>query len=248
MTSESFRDLFSEVAARYAQFRPHYPTALVDGLVALCPCRDLAWDAGCGNGQLAVALASSFTHIVATEPSRAQLAAAAPHPHVEYRCERAEASSLGDATVDLAVVAQAAHWFDWPAYVAEVERVTRPGALVAAVAYGNSRIEGEAGAIVDRFYAELAPHWPPERAHIENGYRDLAWPWRAVEMPAIDMVETWTREELCGYLGTWSAVQAAARIDDGARYREVCDELAHVWRDGERRTVRWPLALRFARR
>jgi SAM-dependent methyltransferase len=116
MTSESFRDLFSEVAARYAQFRPHYPTALVDGLVALCPCRDLAWDAGCGNGQLAVALASSFTHIVATEPSRAQLAAAAPHPHVEYRCERAEASSLGDATVDLAVVAQAAHWFDWPAY------------------------------------------------------------------------------------------------------------------------------------
>ena len=33
-TSAPFRDLFSTVAARYARFRPRYPTALVDALAA----------------------------------------------------------------------------------------------------------------------------------------------------------------------------------------------------------------------
>jgi SAM-dependent methyltransferase len=248
-TSTPFRDLFSTAAERYARFRPRYPAALVDALVAACPQRQLAWDAGCGNGQLTIALAPHFARVVATDPSRSQLDAAEHHAHVEYRCERAEATSLEDGSVDLAVVAQAAHWFDWPAYVAEVGRVARPGALVATISYGNCRIDRAAATeIVDRFYAELAPYWSPERAHVENAYRDLTWPWPTVDAPALDMVESWTRDEFCGYLGTWSAVLAQGRVDGGARYADACAELARVWPDGERRAVRWPLAIRFARR
>jgi SAM-dependent methyltransferase len=245
----AFRDLFSTVAARYARFRPHYPAALVDAIVAACPRRELAWDAGCGNGQLSVALAPHFTQIIATDPSRQQLDAAERDAKVEYRCEKAETPSLADASADLAVCAQAAHWFDWSAYVAAVGRVARPGALVATISYGNCRFDDPAAAaIVERFYAELAPHWSPERRHVENGYRDLLWPWRTVEAPPLEMLETWSRDELCGYLGTWSAVQAQAKADGGARYAEVCVELSRVWPDHERRAVRWPLAIHLARR
>ena len=47
-----FKDHFSEVAAAYAAHRPTYPPALVDLLARLAPARRLAWDAGCGSGQL----------------------------------------------------------------------------------------------------------------------------------------------------------------------------------------------------
>jgi trans-aconitate methyltransferase len=108
----TFADHFSQVAARYAAYRPHYPAALVDALADRADTRGVAWDVGCGSGQLSVALAKRFARVIATDPSRAQLDAALHHPSVDYRCEPAEASTVADA--DLVVAAQAAHWFDWP--------------------------------------------------------------------------------------------------------------------------------------
>jgi SAM-dependent methyltransferase len=222
----SFPDHFSRIAARYAQYRPHYPAELVDALAALSPGRSAAWDAGCGNGQLSVPLGDRFARVWATDASEQQLAAARAHPHVSYRLAPAEASGLADASIDLAVAAQAAHWFDWPRYVAEVERVARPGALAALIAYGNCAIvphpdaravpaghrsrpalEGGAPELVERYYHDLEPYWPAGRVHIMNGYRDLAWPWPVIDPPTIDLVASWTRDELTGYVATWSATQ-----------------------------------------
>ena len=156
---------------------------------------------------------------------------------------------LDDASVDLAVAAQAAHWFDWPRYVAEVARVTRPGALVALVSYGILHVAGAADAIVARYYHDdVGPFWPPGREHVENGYRDLAWPWAAVEAPAIDMTAEWTRDELLGYVATWSATVKMLGVKGPAAYERLGMQLAEVWPDDERRTVSWPLAIRLARR
>ncbi len=238
----------SDVAKQYAAYRPHYPPALVEALAARCTRHDLAWDAGCGSGQLSVALAGRFARVIASDPSREQIAAAKAHAGVEYRVEPAEHSTLGDASVDLAVAAQAAHWFDWPAYVAEVARVARPGALVALVSYGILELAGEAGTIVARYYADVGPYWPPGRQHVETGSRDLAWPWPELPAPAIAMVEPWTRDELAGYIATWSATTRHVKALGPARYDALCGELARVWPDGERREVRWPLAIRLARR
>lgn len=244
-----FADHFSSIAARYAAYRPRYPQALADALAAQSPARDVAWDAGCGNGQLSVLLAAHFAHVHAHEPSQAQLDAATPHPRVEYKRAPAEASGLADASVDLAVAAQAAHWFDWRRYVDEVARVTKPGALVALVSYGIMLLDGEAGELVARYYRDdVGAYWPPGREHVENGYRDLAWPWPAVEPPAIDMHAEWTRDELMGYVATWSAtVKRAETVGTGA-YDALGEKLAAVWPDDERRTIRWPLAIRLARR
>jgi SAM-dependent methyltransferase len=187
--------------------------------------------------------------VIATEPSQAQIDAALRHPRVEYRREPAEKSTLGDASVDLAVAAQAAHWFDWPRYVAEVERVTRPGALVALVSYGILNVAGDAGRVIAHYYRDVVgPYWPPGRHHVETGYRDLAWPWPAVEAPAIDMRATWTRDELIGYVATWSASVMLVDTVGTGPFETFRDQLAAVWPDEERRTVTWPLAIRLARR
>jgi SAM-dependent methyltransferase len=245
----SFADHFSRIAATYAAYRPRYPPALAAALAERCARRDLAWDAGCGNGQLSVTLGDHFARVIATDASRAQIDAATPHPHVEYRCEPAEHSTLADASADLAVAAQAAHWFDWPRFVAEVARVARPGALVALVSYGVPRIDGEAGRLVGRYYREdVGPYWPAGREHVENGYRDLAWPWPAVPAPAIDMTARWTREQLLGYVASWSATVRLAEAKGPGPYEALRAQLAAVWPEDESRTVTWPLAIRLARR
>jgi SAM-dependent methyltransferase len=243
-----FADHFSSIAARYAAYRPRYPQALADALAERCARTDLAWDAGCGSGQLSTSLAAHFAQVIATDPSEAQLASAEGHARVAYRRVTAEASELPDGIADLAVAAQAAHWFDWPRYVAEVGRVTRPGALVALVTYNIVRVDGPPGDAIARYYAELAPFWPAERRHVEDGYRALVWPWPAVEPPAIDMAARWTREELFGYVTTWSATVRLVDARGPARLDALAAELAATWPDGEARDVRWPLTIRLARR
>ena len=243
----SFADHFSTIAARYATYRPHYPPELAAGLGELAPARGTAWDAGCGSGQLSTALAAHFESVIASDPAQAQLDQAEAHPRVEYRCATAEVSGLTDASVDLTVAAQAAHWFEWPAYVAEVARVARPGALVALVSYGILHVESVDEIVGDYYRNVVGPYWPTARKHVENGYRDLVWPWPAVAAPAIEMTEQWTREELVGYLTTWSATVKMIAAEGSARFEAMCDQLAARWPDDVRREVRWPLAIRLAR-
>lgn len=243
-----FADHFSEVAARYAQYRPRYPPELVELLADRCPAHGVAWDIGCGNGQLSVALAARFLRVIATDPAQAQLDHAERDPRVEYRCVPAEASGLPDASVDLAVAAQSAHWFDWPRFVAEAGRVVRPGGLVALVTYFNAQLAGDVGALLAAYYRDLAPHWPTGRRHVNNGYRDLALPWPAVDAPPVALIARWTRDELFGYVTTWSATARLIAAGGGARLDELHRQLAEVWPDREPREVRWPLTLKLARR
>ena len=246
---DSFADHFSTIAARYAAYRPTYPPVLVDVLADRAPA-GTAWDIGCGTGQLSVDLARRFSRVVATDPAQAQLDAATPAPGVEYRCAPAEASGLPDASIALAVAAQAAHWFDWPRFLAEVERVTVKGALIALVSYGVLHVEGhEANAIIQRYYRDDAgPYWPAGRAHVENGYKDLHLPWPEVEAPPLAMTARWTRDELAGYLTTWSATVKLVAARGTAALEAVSAALAALWPDGETREIRWPLTVKLARR
>ena len=235
----AFVDHFSQIAARYAAYRPHYPAALLELLALQAPARGLAWDAGCGNGQLGVGLATRFARVIATDPSAQQLAAAAPG--CEYRCEPAEQSTLATQSCDLVVAAQAAHWFDWPRFVAEVGRVAKPGALVALVSYGVVRFAGDAP--LQAFLAATEPHWPPGREHVDDGYQRLVWPWPAIAAPALELVEHWTGEEILGYVGTWSATQRLAAAEGTTAIEALAAALP-----SERRAVRWPLVVKLARR
>jgi SAM-dependent methyltransferase len=245
----AFKDHFSERAGSYAAHRPTYPLALVDFLAEMAPRRVLAWDAGCGSGQLSILLADRFERVVATDASGKQVAKAVPHRNVEYRSSPAEASSLPDAVVDLAVAAQAAHWFDLPAYYAEVSRVARPGSVVALVTYKLLSINEPIDAVIRRFYAGvLGPYWPPERRHVEDGYRSLSFPFPEIKAPKLEIRMDWSLPDVFGYVQTWSAVRGLERAKGHAPVAAFHRDLARAWGlEATVRPVRWPLLLRVGR-
>ncbi len=249
MTAPDFKDHFSARAATYAQFRPTYPPALLRWLAESAPARRRAWDCATGNGQAAVALAEHMAEVVATDASAQQVAAAAPHPRVRYRVEPAEASSLDPASVDLITVAQALHWFDHARFAAEVHRVARPGALVAAWCYALAYVTPEVDRVMEHLYVDLVgPYWPPERLILERGYADVPFPFEPVEVPAFAMEAEWSLGALEGYLRSWSASTRYEADHGKDPVAQVHGLLAEVWGAPDTlRTVRWPLAMRAGR-
>lgn len=247
--SPRFKDHFSQVAVAYAAHRPSYPPALVDFLARLAPARRLAWDAGCGSGQLAVLLADAFERVIATDASGDQIAQATAHPNVEYRRGAAEVSGLPDHVADLAAAAQAAHWFDLPAYYAEVRRVARPGAIVALISYGVVAAGSDLDAVIRPFYRDvLAAYWPPERWHVDDGYRSLPFPFEDLPTPSFEIQRDWGLADLIGYVGTWSAVWALERAQGQGPFATFRRELATAWGPAAAvRPLRWPLTLRVGR-
>jgi SAM-dependent methyltransferase len=246
---QAFKDHFSEIASGYAAHRPTYPAALVDFLADTAARHGLAWDCGCGTGQLSVLLAARFQRIVATDASREQIARAAAHPSVEYRCAPAQKSGLPDACVDLAVAAQAAHWFDLPAYYREVERVSRSGAVVALITYRNVQVDSEIDPLIGHFYRDVAgPHWPPERRLVEDGYRSIPFPFDPIDPPALEMTARWTLADLVGYVETWSALRGLEKASGRGPIEEFFRDLGAAWGPAAAaRHVRWPLSLRVGR-
>jgi SAM-dependent methyltransferase len=246
----TFSDHFSSCAGAYAAFRPAYPAALIDHLAGLAPGRELAWDCGTGSGQAAVLLAERFARVVATDASAEQIRHAAPHPRVTYRVGLEDGSSLDDGTADLVTVAQALHWFVRPRFYGEVHRVLRPGGVLAAWTYGMLEVSPAVDAIVARFYADrVGRYWPPERRHVETGYRDLEFPFPELEPGSWSTETRLTRPQVLGYVGTWSAVKECRAQEGVDPVTELERELTRAWSDsGEPRTARWPIALRVGRR
>ena len=245
----TFKDLFSGHANLYHAARPTYPDALFDWLAMQTSARDLAWDVGCGNGQASVALAARFARVHASDPSARQIANAEARPNIDYRVEPSERCSLADASADLVTVAQALHWFDLPRFHVEVRRVLKPGGLFAAWTYANCHVDAAVDAIVQRLYVDLTgPFWQPERVHVENGYRDLAFPFDAIVAPAFDMVARWNLDAFLAYLRSWSGTQGYLKAHGVDPVALVEPDLRAAWGDADRRRdVYWDFYMRCGR-
>lgn len=242
-----FKDHFSDVAQQYAAHRPHYPAVLFEWLAALAPGRERALDVGTGNGQAAVGLAEHFAEVLATDPSAAQIALAVPHAHVMYRTARAEHSGLPDASVDLVTAATAAHWFDHAAFHHEVIRVLRPGGVLAVWNYAPATVAPAVDAVMARFQDRIRAFWPPERLHVDSGYRTLPFPFPDLpSIPSFECRMRWKADQFLGYVGTWSAVQQARNAGAADPLMALAEELHAAW-GSKALDVRWPLALRAGR-
>jgi SAM-dependent methyltransferase len=119
---------FAAVAAEYDRGRPGYPAALLDvaSTVLHLPAGATVVDVGAGTGKLTARLAERF-RVIAVEPLPAMRGVlSAQVPGVTVRAGSAEELPVPDGTAAAVFVAEAFHWFDGPAALAEAARVLRP--------------------------------------------------------------------------------------------------------------------------
>lgn len=243
----SYHSLFSKQAKSYATYRPEYPSSLFEFLATEAPTRSLAWDCATGSGQSARGLAPHFQRVIATDLNAEQITQASAPSHVEFRVASAERSGIDSNTVDLITVAQAAHWFDHGAFHQECRRVLKPGGIIAVFGYGFFSISPEVDRILDPFGGEfLAPYWSERNLLVQQGYRDLPFPFSRVKTPRDWKIEVeWELEQVLGYLNSWSATQRYKDAHDGENpVRTIEGALTSAWGDPSmRRRVTYDLAV-----
>jgi ubiquinone/menaquinone biosynthesis C-methylase UbiE len=144
---------FSDRVENYVKYRPGYPPAVLDLLVARCglaPDSVIA-DVGSGTGILSELLLKNGNRVLAVEPNR-EMRTAAENLLIGYDTftsidGRAEATTLADSSVDLVVAAQAFHWFDQPGARSEFARILKAGGWTVLV--WNERRLGTSPFLVD---------------------------------------------------------------------------------------------------
>lgn len=242
-----FKDNFSQQAAIYARYRPHYPVALFEFLSSLTEGHTTAWDCGTGNGQAATALAAYYDHVIATDPSEQQIRNAAPHERVTYRVEKAEATTISSALVDLLTIANAMHWFDLELFYAEVNRVVKSNGVIAAWCYGVPLVDTEVDKIAWHFHNDIVgKYWVEENRIVERGYGTIPFPFTPVPSPAFSSERMMSLDDFVAYLNTWSATQKFINEHGYNPTERLKNELQAVWKDSEKK-VTWELSIKVGR-
>ena len=238
-------DNFSTGGRGYALYRPESPKEVFDFLYDHVKGFDTAWDCGTGNGQVAANLAGRFKTVYGTDISEDQLKHAVQKDNIVYRRERAEKTSFPDHTFDLITVAQAIHWFDFEPFYKEVRRVARPGALFAAWTYSLLRLSPSVNEVIDHFYTDIThPYWDQERDYVDAHYKTIPFPFEEIKTPEIQIVKSYTLEQLIGYLRTWSGVRHYVEKEKKDPTDLILADLKNAWGAQEKLEVRWPVHVR----
>ena len=239
------KDNFSQQSAGYAQFRPNYPAELVEYIVSFVEEKGLAWDCGTGNGQSAKLLAHHFKKVFATDISSKQLANAHAAANIFYAREPAEKTSLANDSVNLVTVAQAIHWFDFEKFYTEVNRVAKPGAVIAVWTYSLLQVSPEIDSIIHEYHFKtLEKYWDPERKYVDDGYSGIPFPFATIETKPFNIELDWTLEELNGYLHTWSALQKFMAVNTVNPVPAIMEKIQQHWGDPARQRICFPVYLK----
>ena len=145
---------FDTWAGEYDRYRPTYPDvvfARIRSELGL-PERPRVADLGAGTGRASLAMAALGWQVTAVEPGRPMLdvllaRAAEAGLTLDFAQAMAEATGLASSSVDAATAAQAFHWFDKGAALAEMARIVRPAGGIAL--FWNVRDEQRSPFVAD---------------------------------------------------------------------------------------------------
>lgn len=127
---------FEAGAAAYQRARPGYPDAAVARLVDVLRLHagSVVVDLGAGTGKLTESLLPTGARVIGVEPVEAMRnRLAAGLPDVAVVAGTAEAIPLAARSAHAVVAAQAFHWFDGPAALAEIHRILGEGGRLGLV-------------------------------------------------------------------------------------------------------------------
>lgn len=219
---------FDAAADLYEKARPSYPAEAVDFVVERLrlPAEATVLDLAAGTGKFTRLLVERGVRCVAVEPVAAMRRALSQVlPQVWAFNGTAEDIPLETESVDGVTVAQAFHWFRYEEALAEIHRVTKPGARLILV--WNAR-----DIRVDwvRRVTEIIDPYGEGEVRVPR-YRDAEVTWRAA-MEATDLFRATGDAEFPfeqpmdveGLCERMASVSFIAGMDEPARAR-VLDEL-----------------------
>jgi len=239
---------FAIESEQYARFRPTYPTELVELIVSLSPNLYSAWDVACGNGQLTHELSKYFEHVIGTDISQEQLDIAIKNENIQYKVESSAQSSLEKNSIDLITVAQAIHWFEFDSFYTEVKRVAKPDAIIAILGYELLSISKEIDDCIIDFYTKtLNGYWDERRKYIDEQYSTIPFPFEEMKIPHYSCKLQWNREDLLGYLSTWSAVKKYMKDTGNDAIEIIKPHIYSMWEVNQERKVTIPIITKIAR-
>lgn len=217
---------FSGVVQAYANFRPDYPSDLLDQLMAatgLTAGQDVA-DIGAGTGIFTQMLLAYGLRVWAVEPSLPMLAEARTRLQgcVAFRPVNgsAEASTLASASVDAIFCAQAFHWFNAGSALVEWRRILRPNGW-AVLVWNNLDLRAD----FERQYLDLM-----RRGSVDAGHTiDLCA--RVQSEPVVFEPGTATRLsvnhrqtlDLAGLVGRTESASYAPKAGDSRHQRMIAE-------------------------
>ena len=209
---------FGRTSDDYARYRPGPPEEFYERLERLIPLKGMrVADLGAGTGVVGLQLARRGAEVVAIDPAAAQLAQAsrlAGEMGVSLRTivTKAEQTTLESASIDLAIVSQAWHWFDPVLAGAEIMRILQPGGMVMTVAFDYLPGRSAAAKRTEELILKYNPAWPlagGNGCHIRPLFDLPAAGFTAPEQFSFEHEQVFTHEAWRGRMRTCNGVGAS---------------------------------------
>lgn len=198
-TPEStFRSYGKDESKRYAQLRLAYHPSVYESIVAQHTANggklDSLLDIGCGPGLATRDLAAYFKHATGIDAGESMIEVAqsmdiktSTSEPVAFKLTSAEEmAGIEDNSIDVITAANAAHWFDMPAFWKRAAQVLRPGGSVALWTSGEMVAHSDTPNFVKINEAfkrwqenHLEAHFARGNILVRDQYRGLGMPWDA---------------------------------------------------------------------
>jgi len=207
-TNRARAESFGAVAANYDRYRPGYPEALIEDLVALAPTDVL--DIGCGTGKAARQLVARGMSVLGVEIDPGMAAVARSHG-LTVEVTGFEQWEPAGRTFDLVTCAQAWHWIDPAVGPAKAAGLLRPGGVLALF-WNHEELDAETRRVLDPAFRAHAPELldvsKQDRARREAKpyFADVraSGAFRSVQTKDYPFERSYTADEWVGTVGTHS--------------------------------------------
>ncbi|KAK3864585.1 hypothetical protein Pcinc_029745 [Petrolisthes cinctipes] len=218
----------SNLTNKYIQYRPVPPLTLCKAVVdhvkkSRGDDLGICGDIGCGSGQNTSFFSDYFREVVGVDVSPQQLAiarTATQHlTNVTFKEGSAEQLPFADHSVDLLTCCASVHWFDCTKFFPEVERVLKPGGVLACYSYLVTSIHYNDKVISDIFkenWSSIKPYWPAshnvlweEYSTLPKLYEDDILIRKGRFITEIDC----TLDSVIGYISSWSPFAKLAKAE-----------------------------------
>jgi hypothetical protein len=139
-------------------------------------------------------------------------------------CPAEKLPSISTNSAQLLTAVEAAHWFDFNAFIQESTRVLSDNGVIALIGYMfpnptdpcNPNDHSLHEMITDLFFDDrLAPFKNPKIVSLERHYRDIEFPknYESKLMDNIATTQPMLAEDIIGYIESWSLYQGLAKAD-----------------------------------